>query len=274
MNRITLAQPLAEVRFSHAEPAKFLNGAFMVGNLAVSRAGRYPILISSDDGQKIVCSYVLTGTGILERQESKLRVLRNLLEFAGDSQDYDFEVPLAMDGIRVTSDALGKPELYVNGRKGPSVSFTQVSGLTWGALCLTGGIIGVDAAGRDEFPKDYPYHRAFHREELTYARNLTDEDVSSAAALLWTAKESVVKCIGTGFHMIDPLEIQIVITPSISEKNDYATCFDDRILRRFPELLEHSIRIFALRSQGLVISVAFMVKNGAARSREARSYGH
>ncbi len=274
MNWIALAQPLAAMRFHDAEPTELLSGRFRIVNSAASKDECPPILIFSNDDQQVVCSYVLTGSSVLDRQETKLRVLRNLLKFAGDSQNCDSEIPLAMNGIRITSDKLGKPELYVNGRKGPSVSFTHVSGMTWGALCLTEGIIGVDAARSLEFPTDYPYHRAFHQEELTYARTLTYGNVSHAAALLWTAKESVVKCIGTGFHMIDPLEIRIVAKSSTFEKNDYTACFDDRILRRLPELVDHSIRILALKSKGLVISIAFMIKNGSAQLQDARSCGH
>jgi phosphopantetheinyl transferase len=271
MNSIVLAQPHDAAKFHHAQSGEFLNGTLRITNSTAAMTEHNQILIFSNDDQKVVCSSIGNDPNILDRQESKLRVVGNLLEFAAVSQDYGFEEPNASSWIRIRSDALGKPELYINGRKGPSVSFAHVSGVTWGALCLTEAIVGIDAASSDEFPMNYPFHRAFHYEELSNAHDLTYGNISYAAALIWTAKEAVIKCIGTGFHMIDPLDLRIIAKPTTSESYDYVAHFDNKILRRLPELLENSITILPLTSKGLVISVAIMIKNGAADLYGARS---
>ena len=272
MNSSVLTQPYDAAKFHHAEPGEYLNGTLRITNSTAAMTEHNQILIFSNDDQKVVCSFIGNDPNIIDRQESKLRVVGNLLEFAAVSQDYGFEEPNAGSRIRIRSDALGKPELYINGRsKGPSVSFAHISGVTWGALCLTEAIVCIDAASSDEFPMNYPFHRAFHYEELSNARNLTYGNLSYAAALVWTAKEAVIKCIGTGFHMIDPLDLRIIAEPKTSGSYDFVACFDNKILRRLPELLENSIKILPLTSKGLVISVAMMIKNGAADLYGARS---
>lgn len=271
MNSIVLTQPHPGAKFHNAELAEFLNGALKTTNSTASMTEHNQILIFSNDNQKVACSFVGNDASTLGRQESKLRVIENLLEFAAVSEGYGFEEPNARSRIRIWSDALGKPELYINGCKGPSISFAHISGLTWGALSLTGAMVGIDAASSDEFPKNYPFHRAFHDEELSNVRSLTHGNISHAAALVWTAKEAVIKCIGTGFHMIDPLDIRIIVKPATSERQDYVACFDNKITRRLPELLGNSIRILPLMSEGLVISVAIKIRSGADDLYDSRS---
>jgi phosphopantetheinyl transferase len=271
MNSIVLTQPHAAAKFHDAELSEFLNGTIKTTSSAASMTERNQILILSNDDQKVVCSFIGNDASTLGRQESKLRVIENLLEFAAVSEDYGFEEPNARSRIRIRSDALGKPELYINGRRGPSASFAHISGLTWGALSLTEAIVGIDAASSDEFPKNYPFHRAFHYEELSNARNLTYGNISYAAALVWTAKEAVIKCIGTGFHMIDPLDLRIIAKPTTSARYDYVACFDNKITRRLPEVLGNSIKILPLMSEGLVISVAIMIRSGAEDLYDSRS---
>ncbi len=262
MNSIVFAQSHDAAKFHNVEPAEFLNGTLRITNSIASMTEHHQILIFSSDDQKVVCSFIGNDPNIGDRQESKLRVVGNLLEFAAVSQDYGFEEPNSR--IRIRSDALGKPELYINGRRGPSVSFAHISGVTWGALCLTEAIVGIDAATSDEFPKNYPFHRAFHYDELSNACDLTHGNISYAAALIWTAKEAVIKCIGTGFHMIDPLDLRIIAKPTTSESYNYVAYFDNKILKRLPEIVENSIEILPLRNEAQVISVAIMIKNGAA----------
>ncbi len=167
----------------------------------------------SHGDQRVVCSYIRDAGHRIDpsnRLRKKSLLIRNLLRFAGTSQGPVCEAPAGASEIQIKSGALGKPELYVDGHEGPSVSFSHTAAATWGALCWTGGIVGIDVACREEFPHNYPFHRAFHEEEFSKELEITQGNISEAAVLLWTAKEAVVKCIGTAFHLIDPLELRMV----------------------------------------------------------------
>ena len=161
----------------------------------------------------------------------------------------------------------------MEGHEGPSVSFSHAAAATWGAVCSTGGIVGIDVAFRDEFPHNYPFHRAFRDEEFSKALKITDGNIAETAALLWTAKEAVVKCVGTAFHLIDPLELRIAANGRTPEKYYSTVCFDDKVFERLPELPESFIGVLTLMKEGLAVSVAIMVKNGAADSYDTLSPG-
>ena len=231
--------------------------------------GQPPIMVFSHEDQSVLCSYASNAGYAVNpssRQGEKSRLIRNLLGFAGTSQEPVLEAAAATSEIQIISDILGKPELYVDGHEGPSVSFSHAAAATWGALCWTGGIVGIDVAFRDEFPHNYPFHRAFHDEEFSKAIEITDGNISEAAALLWTAKEAVVKCIGTAFHLIDPLELRIAASVRPSEEYHCTVCFHDKVFERLPELPESFIGVLTLMKEGVGVSVAIMVKNGAADS--------
>ena len=235
-----------------------------------------PIRIFSHDGQIVACSYIRDAGYRIDpsnRQREKSRLIRNLLRSVGTTQESVFEASAATTEIRINSGGLGKPELYVDGREGPSVSFSHTATATWGALCRTGGIVGMDVASGDEFPHNYPFHRAFHDEEFSKALKKTDGNISEAAALLWTAKEAVVKCTGTAFHMIDPLELRVAATARSSGKCNFTVCFDDRVFERLPELRRISMVILTFMEEGARVSVAIMAKNGAENSYDGRFCG-
>ena len=109
----------------------------------------------------------------------------------------------------VARGLLGRPHLLLGEIRGPAVSFSQGGGKVWAALCGDESDIGVDVAGADEFPKGYPYHRVFHPQELQHAVRLAGGDLELASALLWSVKESVVKALGCGFHLVDPRQISV-----------------------------------------------------------------
>jgi len=111
--------------------------------------------------------------------------------------------------INVVRGLLGRPHLFFGEYPGPSISFSEGGGKLWAALSGDESDIGIDVAGADEFQGDYPLHRVFHAEELQYALSLTGGDLDNASALLWSAKEAVVKALGSAFHLVDPLQITL-----------------------------------------------------------------
>jgi|GEM_PF-1521716 len=304
MTSIALEEaPANLIKFHDAEICGFPNGACKVVNPSASgislvgrascpsvpngqagslshggllNTGQPPIMVFSHEDQSVLCSHASKAgyaANPSNRQREKSRLIRNLLRFVGISQEPVFNALAGASEIRIKSGLLGEPELYVDGQKGPSISFSHTAAATWGALCWTGGIVGIDVACRDEFPHNYPFHRAFHNEEFSRALEITDGNISEAAALLWTAKEAVVKCIGTAFHLIDPLELRISPNAGHSEKYLYTVCFDDKVFERLPELAESFIGVLASMKEGVGVSVAIMVKNRAADSYDTRSRG-
>jgi phosphopantetheinyl transferase len=261
------------IEFDEAEIFGFPNAACKIVNFSTSMAEYAPILVFSHGDQRVACSYIRAGyrRDPSNRQREKSRLMANLLRFVRASQGPASEAPVAESQIQLNAGALGKPELCVDGHEGLSVSFAHTATSTWGALCWTGGAVGVDVASGDEFPYDYPFHRAFHDEEFTTALKITGGNISEAAALLWTEKEAVVKCIGTAFHLVNPLELRVAAIARHSEKYDCKVCFDDRVFERLPELSGISIVIFTFTEQGARVSVAVTAENGAANSYNSRS---
>lgn len=111
--------------------------------------------------------------------------------------------------IRVVHGALGKPHLLLGEYRGPAISFSECGGNVWAALCGDQSDIGIDVAGTDEFPKEYPFHRVFNDRELQHALRLAGGELGNASALLWSVKEAVVKALGCAFHLVDPMQINV-----------------------------------------------------------------
>src|SRR4030043_128761 len=74
--------------------------------------------------------------------------------------------------IQVVHDPLGRPQLLLGECEGPAISFSEGGGKIWAALCGDESDIGIDAAGTDEFQREYPLHRVFHPQELQHALRL------------------------------------------------------------------------------------------------------
>jgi hypothetical protein len=109
--------------------------------------------------------------------------------------------------LQLDHGPLGQPLLLLDGKPGPSISFSQAGGKTWSALAGAGKV-GIDVALAAEFPPDYPLHRAFSPPELARACTLCRGDVSQTAALLWSLKEAAVKALGVGFNYLDPRKVE------------------------------------------------------------------
>lgn len=116
--------------------------------------------------------------------------------------------------LSLDAGPLGQPLLSIGGRAGPSLSFSAAGGLLWGALAGRGQV-GVDAAREGDFAPPYPYSRALGGGEWDWAWRHCQGQTAAAAALLWAAKEAAVKALGTGFHTLDPLDLEVAcLTPA------------------------------------------------------------
>jgi len=137
MNAVGSEEVMAEslIDFHCAETRGYPNSACGIVGPSASMTERVPILVISCGDHKVACSYVLNAGHRIDppgRQREKSRLIRNLLRFAGTSQELVFEASAAEGEIQIISDVLGKPELYVDGHQGPSVSFSHAAGVTWG----------------------------------------------------------------------------------------------------------------------------------------------
>ena len=161
--------------------------------------------------------------------------------------------------IQVVHDPLGRPQLLPGECEGPAISFSEGGGKIWAALCGDTSDIGIDAAETDEFPKEYPFNRVFHAQELQHALRLASGDSEKAAALLWSAKEAAVKALGCAFHLVDPR--QIYVYPSAAEKDGWYTftvCLSGKALVRFPIAAGRSLCVRSLPQSKMWLSIALL----------------
>jgi 4'-phosphopantetheinyl transferase superfamily len=160
--------------------------------------------------------------------------------------------------IQVVSGLLGRPHLVVGGYPGPAISFSECGGKVWAALSGDGSDIGIDAAGPDEFQGEYPFHRVFHPEELHHALTLAGGEMEAASALLWSAKEAVVKALGCAFHLMDPRHINVY--PLAAKMDDGGFSFpvglSGKALARFPVATGPSLSVRSLPQGKTWLSIA------------------
>ena len=170
--------------------------------------------------------------------------------------------------IQVVQDALGKPHLLVGEDRGPAISFSEGGGAVWAALCGDRCDIGIDVAAPDEFQGGYPVHRVFHAQELQHGAGLTAGSVEQASAMLWSVKESVVKALGCGFHLVEPRDI--CVHPSLEEDGPYTfqVCLSAKALTRLSMGAGRSIRVRTLPQTGMWLSIALL--NGPRRHDDGR----
>ncbi|MGA2363505.1 MAG: 4'-phosphopantetheinyl transferase superfamily protein [Candidatus Aminicenantales bacterium] len=161
--------------------------------------------------------------------------------------------------IQVVLDPLGRPQLLLGECEGPAISFSEGGGKIWAALSGDTSDIGIDAAGTDEFPKEYPFHRVFHIQELQQALRLTSGDLKKASALLWSVKEAAVKALGCAFHLVDPRHI--CVYPSAAEKDGwdvFTVCLSGKALVRFPMMASRCIWVRSLFQEKMWLSIALL----------------
>ena len=164
--------------------------------------------------------------------------------------------------IQVVRGLLGRPHLLLGEYRGPAISFSEDGGTLWAALCGDESDIGIDAAGTDEFHREYPFHRVFHPQELQHALQLAGGDLEKASALLWSVKEAVVKALGCAFHLVDPR--QITVYPSaegaVGENGGYTfpVGLSGKALARFPIAAGRSLWVRSLPRRKMWLSIALL----------------
>jgi hypothetical protein len=166
--------------------------------------------------------------------------------------------------LQVVSGPLGRPHLLVGEQRGPAISFSEGGGKVWAALSGDDTDIGIDAAGADEFPGDYPVHRVFHPEELDHASKLAGGDQEEASALLWSAKEAVVKALGCAFHLVDPRHVNVY--PAVERRGGgytFPVGLSGKALARFPLAADRSLWVRSLPQGKLWLSIALVNRRQA-----------
>jgi len=164
--------------------------------------------------------------------------------------------------IQVVRDLLGRPHLRLGEDRGPAISFSEGGGKVWAALSGDESDIGIDAAGTDEFHREYPFHRVFHEQELQHALRLADGNLEMASAMLWSIKEAVAKALGCAFHLVDPR--QITVYPStggaLGENCGYTfpVGLSGNALVRFPIAAGRSLWVRSLPQKKMWLSIALL----------------
>jgi len=160
--------------------------------------------------------------------------------------------------IRVIHDPLGKPLSLLGERPGPSISFSEGGGKLWAALSGDESDIGIDAAGADEFPGDYPFHRTFLALEFQQTMMLVKGDAAKASALLWSIKEAVVKALGCAFHLVDPRDIDVHPSDDGDGEYIFSAGLSRRALARFPGSAGRPVWVRSLPQLNMWLSIALL----------------
>ena len=160
------------------------------------------------------------------------------------------------------SAAAGRPHLLLGDDRGPAISFSEGGGNVWAALCGDESDIGIDAAGTDEFTREYPLDRVFHPQELQHALRLTGGDLEQASALLWSVKEAVVKALGCAFHLVDPRQITVFPSAEGAAGENGGVTFpvglSGKSLARFPVAAGRSLWVRSLPRRKMWLSIALL----------------
>ena len=167
-----------------------------------------------------------------------------------------------MDPIRVARDQLGKPHLLRGEFRGPAISFSGGGGNVWAALSGDESDLGIDVALAEEFHGDYPVHRVFHPEELHHALRVAGGDREHASALLWSAKEAVVKALGCAFHLVEPRHVTVCPSAEgwagVDGGYTFRVGLSGKALARYPLAVSRSLRVRSLPQNNRWLSIAVL----------------
>ena len=164
--------------------------------------------------------------------------------------------------IQVVGGLLGRPQLLLGEGPGPAISFSEGGGKVWAALCGAESAIGIDVANPDEFQREYPFQRVFQPQELRQALKLVGGELETAAALLWSIKEAVVKALGCAFHLLDPR--QITVYPAAGRAvggaggYTFPVGLSGKALMRFPLTARGSLWVRSLPQRKMWLSIALL----------------
>ncbi len=153
-------------------------------------------LFGQDNGKEE--SIIIGSIALEDTRESKTRLTLALLKQLLPGHQ------LQEGDLELGHNSLGRPQLM---HPKVSTSYSYSSNTLWAAVGKV-ATLGIDVAASSEFEDSYPFHRVFHAEELALVQQLY-RNRKSAAAFLWACKEAVAKAMGTGFHTIEPYDIQI-----------------------------------------------------------------
>jgi hypothetical protein len=164
--------------------------------------------------------------------------------------------------IQLIRGTLGRPHLLLGEYRGPAISFSESGGRVWAALSGDASDIGIDVAGADEFPGEYPFSRVFHPEELEHALSLAGGDQGRASALLWSVKEAVVKALGCAFHLVDPRQITVYPSANVAAGMDEGYAFpvglSGKALMRFPMAAGRTLWVRSFPQRKMWLSIALL----------------
>jgi phosphopantetheinyl transferase (holo-ACP synthase) len=167
--------------------------------------------------------------------------------------------------IQVARGLLGRPHLLVGAYRGPAISFSEGGEKVWAALSGDESDIGIDAAGADEFQKEYPFHRVFHPEELRHALRSTSGSLENASALIWSIKEAVVKALGCAFHLLEPREI--IVYPAVGgDEYTFPVRLSGKALNRFPLAAHGGLWVRSFPQRKMWLSVALLNRRSAGNA--------
>jgi hypothetical protein len=173
----------------------------------------------------------------------KLHLMRKIL------CDTDFAVYSCAD-LEIRPEPLGKPVLFVKGVQGPPVSFTWGLETLWAAAGVNCRRLGVDCAHKGEFPENYPFGRVFTGGELEGFKRFLGSCSGRVASLLWSIKEAAVKMHGSGFHGVDPKDVEA--RPEFySGKYFLSRATNPRLAKS-----DQSINVFSIEAPGAWLSIA------------------
>jgi phosphopantetheinyl transferase len=196
-------------------------------------------------------------TGWSGRHDVKARVLRALWRQATRlTSSWTDVTRCGLADVEVRADGLGRPIAFVGTTPGPPISFAHSPGRTWGALNLGTSHIGIDSAIPDDFSERYPFDRAFHPREFSSALERTDGYGESAAALLWSIKESVVKALGCGFRLLDPLDLSVTMERSTNDRLTFSVFLSKAARERLPDETTVPVAGLSFREHGVRVSLA------------------